>query len=262
MIGERLGGSFKQALEPIVKGWAEDWLPDNTTYSLNRLLPLFDYCQENGTAEIDQLVSWVDDNWCGLLKPVEKGLLGSILIGVTDKELRKMASSTLLQDVAQQALSELAQRILSANKTAYESVPIVVTDNPMPKGSELRGSGALALNIRIGGLSLDYVVSPMTVERYLEAQESPAQTSPQKLTRLHAALANQKLSARVSLGSAALSLGELATMRIGDVVALDKHIDEPALMRLGFNGDACDGFIGTKGESLAIRLSRVGDQKS
>jgi flagellar motor switch/type III secretory pathway protein FliN len=263
LIGERLSNSLMQVLYSVVADWAEDWLPDNTSYSLKKLIPLFDFCREKESTEIDHLVSWVDDNWCGLLKPAEKGLFGSILVGMTDKDLRKMASSTLLQDIAKQALTELAQRFLSGNKTAYDNIPIVVTDNPVPKSAELRGSGTIVIELNIGGLSFYYVVSPMTVERYLGNLKSPEHISRQKkLTHIQAALANQKINASVSLGSATLSLDELATMRVGDVVTLDKHIDDPASMRLGFNGDVCEGFIGIKGESLAIRLSQIEDQRS
>ncbi|MEW8024310.1 MAG: FliM/FliN family flagellar motor switch protein [Candidatus Thiodiazotropha sp.] len=262
LIGDRLGRSLRQLLEPIVTDWAEDWLPDNASYSLKELMPLFEFCQKKNSAEIERLVNWVDDNWCGLLKPVKKGLFGSILVGVTNGDLHEMASSRLLRDIAQQALTDLAQRILAGNQAAFGSVPFFVTDNQLPKGTMLRGSGAIVIKLNIGGLYVHYVISPMTVERYLNTLGTPDQESRQSLTPLHTALANQELSARVSLGSATLSLGELATIRIGDVVTLDKHINEPASMRLGINGDVCEGFIGIKGESLAFRISQIKNQHS
>jgi hypothetical protein len=262
LIGERLARSLRQALEPIIKSWVADWLPDETVILFETLTPLFDYCQDRQSTEIELLVNWVDDNWCGVLKPVESGRLGSILLGTPDEAFEEMASSTLLQDVVRQALAELAQRILSGTQASYDSVPFFVTDNPFPKGAELRGSGALVIGFNIGGLSFDYVISPMTVERYIEGIEVPYQESRQHLTPLQAALGNQKLNGRVSLGSTVLSLGELATIRIGDVVTLDKHINEPAVMKLGINGDACDGFIGTKGNALAFRIAQVKEQRS
>jgi flagellar motor switch/type III secretory pathway protein FliN len=261
LIGERLGRSLRQALEPVISGWVSDWLPDETEFCFETLRPLFDYCQKQQSAEIELLVNWVDDNWCGVLKPVESGLLGSMLIGTTEETSEEMTASTLLQDVAHQALTELAQRILSGMQASYDSVPFFVTDNPFPKGAELQGSGAVVIGVRIGKLSFNCIVSPMTVERYLEGLDTPNQESHQKLTPLQAALGNQKLSARVSLGSAVLSLGELATIRVGDVVTLDKQINEPAAMRLGVNGDACEGFIGTKGNALAFRVAQLKEQK-
>lgn len=259
LIGERLGQSLRQALEPIFKNWVADWFPGETVCSFETLMPLFDHCQDQQSTEIELLVNWVDDNWCGILKPAESGRLGSILISASDMTSEEMASSILLQDIAQQALTELAQRILSGTQASHDSVPFFVTDNSYPEGAELLGSGAIVFGVRIDSLSFDCVVSPLTVERYLESLDVPKQEaeSCQELTPLHAALGKQKLSARVSLGSAVLSLGELATIRIGDVVALDQHINEPATMRLGSNGDACEGFIGTKGNALAFRIAQV-----
>ncbi len=262
LIGERLGRSLKQALGPVVEGWAADWLPGEAAFSLESLLPLFDYCQERSSTKVELLVNWLDDNWCGVLKPVETGLFGCLLVGAADEASEEMASSALVQDVARQALIELAQRILSGTQAAYDSVAFFVTDNPFPPDSRLRGSGAILIGFRLGSLRFDYVVSPVTVERYLEGLDKPQQETRRQLTPLQAALGNQRLNARVSLGSAELSLGELATIRIGDVVTLDKAIDEPAAMRLGMNGDACAGFIGTKGESLAFRISEIKEQHS
>lgn len=257
LIGKRLERSLRQALKPVITGWVTDWLPDETSFAFQTLMPLFEYCQEKESTEIHQIISWVDDNWCGVLKPVELGHLGSLLLDTTDESMDEIASSVLLRDVAQQALIELAQRILSGTQAAYDNVPFFLADNLIPKGAEWRGSGAVVIKFSVGSLSFDYVVSPITVERYLKGLDTPHQESRQKLIPLQAALGNQKLNARVSLGSAALSLGELATICIGDVVTLDKRIDEPASMRLGVNGDACEGSIGTKGESLAFRISRI-----
>ncbi|MGD8911373.1 MAG: FliM/FliN family flagellar motor C-terminal domain-containing protein [Candidatus Thiodiazotropha sp.] len=262
LIGDRLEQALRQALEPVMKSWVADWLPEESAFSLATLTPLFDYCQNQQSTEIELLLNWVDDNWCGVLKPADTGLLGCLLIGAVEDMSEEMALSTLLQDIAQQALADLAQRILSGTQATYDSVPFFVTDKPFPKGAELRGSGAVVIGFRVSSLSFNCVVSPLTVERYLDGLDTSCQKSNRKLIPLQAALGNQKLNARVSIGSAVLSLGELATIRVGDVVTLDKHINEPAAMRLGDNCDGCEGFIGTKGNALAFRITQVKQQHS
>lgn len=257
LIGERLQRSLSEQFKPIIKGWVEEWLPDETTYSIDKLTPLFDYCREVGTVDVYSLVSWVDDNWCGLLKPVETTLFGATLLSAKEEQIAEFPTSILLHGIAQQALLDLAQRMLSKNQPSYDNVPFFITDNQLPDSAEICGSGAIVIRIKVGTLTLDYIVSPLTVERYIEDLEPPPQEKRKQLVELSSALGNQMVSAKVLLGSAELSLGELATIRIGDVVTLDKCVDQPASMRFGVNTDTCEGFIGIKGGSLAFRISHV-----
>jgi flagellar motor switch/type III secretory pathway protein FliN len=136
-------------------------------------------------------------------------------------------------------------------------VPFFVTDNQYPAGAERRGSGAIVVSFTVGSLAFDYIISPVTLERYIENMEKPVTEARPRLVPMPAALGNQKIRASVSLGSAELSLGELATIRVGDVVTLDRLVDQPASMRFGTDCHGCRGFIGVKDGALAFRVSRT-----
>jgi flagellar motor switch/type III secretory pathway protein FliN len=264
LIGKRLERSLRKELEPIINSWGRDWLADEIPLSIKKIMPLFDYFQNEGSAVAHKLVNWVDDNWCGLLLSEELERFGVLLTGMADEDVEIDSQSFLLPDVAQQALIELAQRMLSGDRTPYENIPFFITENLLPKDAEHRGSGTIVVRISIEELLFDYIVSPVTVERYLKTVDSPPDEIRNQLTSLQSALGNQKLRTSVSLGSAELSLGELATIRIGDVVSLDKCINEPASMMFGANGTevACEGYIGVKGNSLAFRISQLKDKST
>lgn len=262
LIGERLRGSLSRRLEPLITEWVEEWLPEERSFSFLGVAPLYDHCRDKGPIRVNRLVSWVDDNWCAILRPVEEGLLGAMLIAAKAQEMDELASSMLLRTAARQALIELAQRLLSGFQASHDNIPSFVTDNPLPKGAELLGSGAMVISFKVDSTAFDYVVSPVTVERYIEAVDAPTREKGKELAPLNTALGNQKVRASISLGSAELSLGELASIRIGDVVTLDKLIDQPASMRFGVNGHACEGFLGVKENSLAFRVSRIEQQNS
>jgi flagellar motor switch/type III secretory pathway protein FliN len=257
LIGERLQRSLIERFNPILQGWAEDWLPDGTSYTIVKLTPFSDYCREAPSTDVYRLVSWVDDNWCGLLEPVETALFGAMLLNASDDEIAELSSSVLLHNAAQQALLELAQRVLTRDQPSYENVPFFTTANQFPVNAKLCGSGAIVLQIKIATHSLDYIVSPLTVERYIEAVDPPPGEKRKQLDEFSSAIGNQKIGAQVVLGSAELSLAELSTIRVGDVVTLDSCIDQPASIRFGLNGDGCEGFIGIKRGRLAFRISQV-----
>jgi hypothetical protein len=263
LIGDRLKGLLTEKFMVVVEEWGEDWLPEGASCAIETLIPLSDYCLAEGKVNLHSRVSWVDDNWCGLMKPVYTALFGAMLFTSVEKEKVELSSSILLHEVAKQALLELAQRILSADQSSYDSVPFFVADNQLPEGAGDRGSGALVLGVKVGRLKLRFIVSPLTIERYIKALESPpSHENRKKLVDLTSAISDQRVSAKVVLGSAELTLGELSSIRIGDVITLDKSINQPALLRVGISGNGCEGFIGTFGESLAFRVSDVEHQNS
>ncbi len=262
LIGKRLERALLRELEPILQDWAEAWLPQGVTASLISLTSLSDYCQAETEVLASPMVCWVDDNWCGVSSCADMLRLGFVLANSEKQVLDPQDSSPLLMEVARNAMIELARRILSGSLSAYDSIAFSVTKEALPLGAKQRGSGAIVVKITINGLSFDFFVSPATVERYLKTIESPALPKRPELDSFPTALGQQTLRAKFSLGSADLSLKDLATIRIGDVVMLDKRFDEPAAMCVNENSGACEGFIGIKGKRLAFRVSQLKQQNS
>ncbi len=262
LIGKRLEQALLSELESFAAVWSEAWLPDGVAAELVSLLPLTDYCQQEPDLSANPLVSWVDDNWCGIAPSADMLRLGFLLTGKEDSEPDPNTSSFLLMEVARSAMIELAQRMLSGSQTNYDSVPFFVTKKVLPEQVKQHGSGAIAVKVGIGSLSFDIFFSPATVERYLKSVEQPDEKQRPVLASFTQALGKQKVRAKVSLGSADLSLKELATIRVGDVVPLDKRCDEPASMSFNGNGGACEGFIGVRGSAMVFRVSRLKEQNS
>ncbi|MEJ2610280.1 MAG: FliM/FliN family flagellar motor C-terminal domain-containing protein [Candidatus Thiodiazotropha sp.] len=207
--------------------------------------------------KIKKMVSGENDHWCGLLKPANAERFGAMLTGTPEEQLDDQYPSILLGEVADQALIELAQRILTGTQESHDKTSFFVTDNILPKEASVLGSGAMVIWVKVGNLPFAYIVSPQIVENYLKSCDQPPQETRRKLVPVLSALDRQKVRANVSLGSAELSLGDLGTIQVGDVVTLNRRINEPSVMRFGANGIACKGFIGAKGKSLAFRISQI-----
>ncbi|MES9851125.1 MAG: FliM/FliN family flagellar motor switch protein [Candidatus Thiodiazotropha sp. L084R] len=154
----------------------------------------------------------------------------------------------------------MAQRILSGTQSSNESTPFFVTNKMLPKEATAKGSGAMVIWIKIGDIPFAFFISRQIVELYLTgSNQGQPKESRSELIAVKQALGKQKIKASISLGSAELSISELATIRIGDVVSLNKRIDEPSAMKFDAYGTACEGFIGTKEDALAFRISRIED---
>ncbi len=63
---------------------------------------------------------------------------------------------------------------------------------------------------------------------------------------------------RAILGTARVSVGEIADLEPGDVIVLDHEVDEPLRVRVG-NCERFAGFAGTRGRKMALQLNGVVD---
>lgn len=63
---------------------------------------------------------------------------------------------------------------------------------------------------------------------------------------------------RAMLGSTRVDAGDIANLQPGDVILLDREVDEPARIMIG-NCERFAGFVGTHGRKLALQLSGVVD---
>lgn len=260
LIGKRLATGLRDRFDAVVRAWADDWLPARTPVAVALPTALHAFHEGDTRTELDRMISWVDDNWCGLLRHYDLAHFGAMLTGVRSEGANDpVRESLLLRDVGAQALVELAQRLLSGSEMPYDSVPFLVTEDPLPASALARASGAVVLRVQVDYLTFTLVVSPACVERYLETLDPPAPRERAPLTHLTDALGNQTVRAQVTLGSADLSLSDLLSIRVGDVVALDQRIDQPSSLRFGADGAECDGFIGVKAGRLAFRIRRVHD---
>ena len=65
----------------------------------------------------------------------------------------------------------------------------------------------------------------------------------------------------VYAGESELALPELATLAIGDVIKLDRRLEDPALVKLGAGAPLCAGHLGTDGNHKAVQLAALHDRK-
>ena len=63
---------------------------------------------------------------------------------------------------------------------------------------------------------------------------------------------------RAMLGSTRVDAGDIANLQAGDVILLDREVDEPLRVMIG-NCERFAGFAGTRGRKLALQLSGIVD---
>ncbi|GEM_PF-4661203 len=93
------------------------------------------------------------------------------------------------------------------------------------------------------------------VESWIANIDRP-DTRSATLTRAAEAIHGRSVSLEAVLGEAELTLDELQTLGIGDVIRLDRKLEEPLTIRLS-DAAICAGYLGTAGDRKAVQLTAV-----
>ena len=80
--------------------------------------------------------------------------------------------------------------------------------------------------------------------------------SPTPLGSLDRALAPQPVTLHATLGSAEIDLQTLHSLRIGDVIRLDKHLDDAVNVAIAGAALPCEAHLVAPHGDVALRLGR------
>lgn len=264
LIGARTTKRLHEAIATVVSAWADDWLSEKATFSVEAITALNDRNAGHKTLQVDKYITWLDDNWCALISnPKLYPHLGAILLGIPSSRIDvTIEASTIVNDIVSHALIELAQRLLAGTTLSYDAVASCVTQDPIPKTVSKRGSGSIAALFAINGVLFEYVLSPATVDRYISLINKPVQNQKNPLIPAIKALGKQKVHTSIYLGTAVLPIQDLASVRVGDVILLDNTIDKPSSLVFNSSSTKCTGTIGRQKNSYAFRVTGMLETES
>ncbi len=157
-------------------------------------------------------------------------------------------ASSIAGAVAADARTELLAAIGAALQCAEPFDPV---PGEAPQESLRRGSGAVALLVRIGGLQLHVIRDKLPSQRRARASiASPCVPAPDALRHCNVGML-------VTVGKLQLRLESLASIGVGDVLRLDRRLDEPALVTVDDGTPLCNGYLGSNGPHRALSLFRA-----
>jgi flagellar motor switch/type III secretory pathway protein FliN len=155
-------------------------------------------------------------NWC------ERQIFGS---AKQKAKIERHAESIIARSIAQDAV----QALLGALAAVGEADPGLISREPdveaLPDALLQQGTGALQMTwAPAPGRPLLVVYSALIAAPTIRAGRS-------ELVPLDQVLAPQRLRLQVQLGAAEITLGQLQSLHVGDVIRLDRHLDEALLVQ-------------------------------
>ena len=246
----------------IVDAWLGDWACERGARLSARLQTLHSPLMSQESAFLR--VTGLEGDWCavGLAPEFAAGFYRLMFNlrspGIGGEYLGVMST------VVEEALADLCFRLLGSDGLVGTLGGHTVT-GALPHEAHVPGSGCLTLSVDIAGAETAVWLSRVLVERWVKnvpartpavAEQAPTLVSPQH------AISGQKVRARVRLGDADLTLGELAVLAVGDVIKLDNGIADQAELAFQDSHTKCLGYLGTSGGNYALRIESVINGKS
>lgn len=164
------------------------------------------------------------------------------------------AHSALAGNVADEALDALLGGLINAltgQACAAPSPVTPVTDMPaLPLWR--RGAGSVLCTLQLGTRTLRLLIPSAAQEAALPARLAKPASA---VTPLAQALTGQTVALTVELCRAELTLSYLATLALGDVLALPMRLDAPLQLRGPDNNLICAAHLGSADGQRAVELS-------
>lgn len=208
---------IRSTLDMAVSAWSERWFA-GATVSVSRT-------HQTGRRAVSGEIVMVMGESAVRLKLVGEGrtrLAGLALDMVIERLELTESDRRLVEGVARDVMDDLLRTLHTALGLPCEGEARSVPDGPIPHG------GLDVFLAEGAGPDLAVMTLPLSDLVAVRLAAMPAPRRPQTpLGALSDAVAEAAVPLRARLGAARLSLGELRSLAVGDVVLLDQVIDEP-----------------------------------
>ncbi|MCU7922527.1 MAG: FliM/FliN family flagellar motor C-terminal domain-containing protein [Candidatus Thiodiazotropha sp. (ex Dulcina madagascariensis)] len=173
-----------------------------------------------------------------------------------DLDIGNKSSDSLITDVADMILDELARIFFSVN-TCDEQADLVrdVAGSVSHDEAKYLSHGGMILNIHDDSFDLNVVVSASLVDNYIASiSDNDFNIKDNIVVPLSSALGGQKVEAEAILGSANLTFDELVSLKPGDVIMLDSNISDKIVLNIKNTDYSYTGSLGKREDKLAIQV--------
>jgi flagellar motor switch/type III secretory pathway protein FliN len=251
---------LRRRLQAIVSAWCAEWLAGGDSPVLGAL-EVVDALSGDGADEASPEPLWCatdrTGDMLGLIELSDPAGLVDALLGVRDEAGRALGA--IEQALLDRCLGDLCGRLpagagerLTEESAAHALVRLGAAIGP--------GAQAIRTDLTAGGLRLSLLLAPAAVRALIErpAPESfPADAvASDRLTTLRE-ITDSCMRATARLGEVEMTVRDLASLHVGDVIRLDTRTDEPVRIDLPGAGRTLLASLGTAAGEPALQIRSV-----
>lgn len=249
LYGETELRDVTHCISAVITGWADEWvagtgfLPEITagTTPVDASNDMVWWIA--GAHEMPMLAIGHDRAWADRL-PV-------MLFGEDAENAPSRGPFQLTDELARCVVHDLAVRLLqAAGVTDGDAHPCRQGSPPDDVGQP--GSAYLSLHCHFHGVtSLHLLLWPEIVNRWIGGFAIPV---GRPVLPVPGALGAERVALDVIVGKGELTLEELGAMAPGDVITLDRRLDQELALSVGGENAVCGGFLGSLHGRRAVQL--------
>ncbi len=248
LLGTSDLAGLKDALSVPLAAWSREWLGDEQGAGIENL----ESADDQYRPKVQRLLTAGEGRWCVVIGAEIDRRLAKVLLRGDDSDTIGIGASAIVAELVDQSLRALAAGLTGVGDTS--TIHTHFDNGSLPADANTSGRQSVKLCLRLADYSFQIMLSPGSVVEKLKPRPTSLE-SRRNLTRIVDAVANETVNLKVNLGSAELSLGELASLQPGDVIPLDRTVQDNATIAVDGRDLGCRAQLGKREEHKAIRLT-------
>jgi hypothetical protein len=246
---ERLSGAVAQALA----AWSQQWgVRDAPTASCVPAAEIGKAALGLWRATADSQVLWAPPTEASFHGAVSDALFGAA------SEPKATDGGEMALEVASEACTDFWRRLAHLLKvpTLQPLTEAETADTTMADANAWcqAWSGAIVITVRSVDVDLQVLVSATAASRLLSPASGRTARRDDLIVPVWTAISESTTQVHVELRPMELTLGDIAAIRVGDVIAIGQRLDEPLLARSATGVPLFDAFLGKADERRAIEV--------
>jgi hypothetical protein len=247
-VGESRRTALRSLLAAEVAGWSHDWWIHHAAAEVDV------YAKSRARdVGVRETLPWVSSNESGSiafdLAGKDIDAVGRHLAGAVSDEDTDWA-----RHIGQDALENLATRI---HERAGSAKFAKLSRLSASDGLVHARLGAYTATIALGSLKLDLAIDRQLVDRLVP----PRAITGMNLVSRQDALGNAPLQIHAVMDFGAVNLTHLSDLRVGEIIAGDRALDEPLEIYVEGNRSVATGYLRRSGMQRAVMLGGINSQE-
>lgn len=259
LLGRTDRNAIVARLREVLTRWQDEWCievsaPDVDIISENlREAPLPACVWRSGTLTSETKAA------VGFATKASDGLMSALIDSSLLSKGRDMAPAEIEAELTGSAVEALIAILLEGFDAGK---PSIKWDSKKLESETLDPhKGFIVVRCRTPAVEMFIVLYPGLTERYVQRGSNETGRHRPQVTPVRNVFAAQRLTMWICAGVAELALMELHNLSVGDVIILDRRLNEPLTIHIAGSVDCATGHLGFKAGRKAVQLAIPNDNE-
>ena len=250
-----------ERIEDRVNDWASNWLPAAVRSSAESLSVV------NNAADLAEVAATLrgyrfadaGSGRVACLKMQSTRRFANLLLATPGNDAA-LSLTDIERGLVDAALDDLARRLLGVDRLRTHDSQLRDADDEL---LGLLGPGASGVHceLAIGGISLSILLSPQGLHCVWSRRAMPSpEVTTTAIREALGSLNSGKVRIRAQLPAAEMTIADLASMTVGDVIHLNTRVDEHIAVQVGDSPHTLTANLGLAQGSRALQIVGVAAQ--